>query len=166
MLPRRATATLLAVPLLVLTGCGEVKRELPNKEVATPVALDKPQPTIYPGPTAPPTTAAPTSAAPTATGTGEPTGEPGGANEVQGTAANKFEPTLLEVKAGSKVTWTLTAGHTVTGGKDGVPDAASPIGDSGFGKTSYEVTFDKPGTYPYYCVPHVSLGMTGEIVVK
>lgn len=89
-----------------------------------------------------------------------------GGAEVQGTAENKFEPPSLEVKVGTKVTWTLTAGHSVTGGKDGVPDAGSPIGDSGIGVPSYEVTFDKEGKFPYYCVPHVGLGMTGEIVVS
>jgi plastocyanin len=166
MLLRRATATLLAVPLLLVTGCGEVKRLQPNEEVAKPVALDKPKPTINPGPTSPPPTTAapaPTSAAPT----GEPTGEPTGGTEVKGTIGNAFEPAKLEIKAGDTVTWTLDGAHSVTGGTDGTgkPDPASPM-KSEIGVPTYKATFDKPGTYPYYCFPHFSVGMKGEIVVK
>jgi len=168
MLPRRATATLLAVPLLLMTGCGEVERKQPNKDVATPVALENPQPTINPGPTSPPpTTAPPTSAAPTATGTQAPTKAPAGGTEVKGTIdTNRFVPETLEVKVGDTVTWTLDGAHSVTGGTGPTADPASPVGDSGIAVPTYKVTFDKPGSYPYFCVPHVSLGMTGEIVVK
>jgi plastocyanin len=166
MLLRRATATLLAAPLLLLaTGCGDIERQQPNQEVAKPVALDKPTPTIYPGPTSPPpTTAAPTSAAPT--GSGSASKPPaGGGTEVKDTPDNKFDPPSLEIKAGDTVTWTLAGFHSVTGGAPGAPDNASPMkGEPGV--KSYKVKFDKPGTYPYYCIPHETLGMTGEIVVK
>jgi len=29
----------------------------------------------------------------------------------------------------------------------------------------FEYTFEKPGTYDYYCIPHKSVGMVGRIVV-
>ncbi len=30
----------------------------------------------------------------------------------------------------------------------------------------FEVTFTQPGTYPYYCNPHRSLGMMGTVIVE
>jgi plastocyanin len=47
-----------------------------------------------------------------------------------------------------------------------VPSGAQPW-DSGFvnGGQSYSHTFDVPGTYRYFCLPHESLGMVGTIVV-
>jgi len=86
---------------------------------------------------------------------------------VAATAANKFNPDSLTVPAGTKVTWTNEGGfHSVVGG-DGTEDPASPIGNNPLPDPSakVEVTFDKPGTYKYYCEPHVSLGMKGEIIV-
>ncbi|HEU0131465.1 MAG TPA: plastocyanin/azurin family copper-binding protein [Mycobacteriales bacterium] len=81
----------------------------------------------------------------------------------------KFDPPSITVAVGGKVTWTNTGGgfHTVTGGDNGTPDASSPVGDGvldATGKT-YSVTFDKAGTYAYFCRPHAGLGMKGEIVV-
>jgi plastocyanin len=86
--------------------------------------------------------------------------------EVKGTSANTFEPAKLEVKIGTKVTWTLEGAHSVTGGEGPQADPESPVGDSGIGVPTYEVTFEKEGTFPYFCVPHESLGMVGEIVVS
>jgi plastocyanin len=87
---------------------------------------------------------------------------------VSATAAFKFEPASVQVAVGGKVTFTNTGGgfHTVTGG-DGTPDPASPIGDHDLGATgaTISVTFAKAGTYAYFCKPHVSLGMKGEVVV-
>lgn len=165
MLPRRATAVLLAAPLLLLTGCGDVTRLQPSaKATASPLA--KPTPTINPAPTTPPATTAapaPTSAAPTATGSAPPA--VGGGTEVKGTIDNKFVPAKLEIKAGDEVTWTLDGAHSVTGGTGPQADPNSPM-QSEIGVPTYKVKFDKAGTYPYFCQPHISLGMVGEIVVK
>jgi plastocyanin len=30
----------------------------------------------------------------------------------------------------------------------------------------YSYTFSQAGTFPYYCKPHVSLNMTGTVVVQ
>jgi plastocyanin len=84
------------------------------------------------------------------------------------TATLKFDPATLTVPAGTKVTWTNTGGgfHTVTGGENGQKDPNSPMDGTidSEGKT-YSVTFDEAGTYKYFCAPHLTQGMTGEIVV-
>ncbi|HVE63678.1 MAG TPA: plastocyanin/azurin family copper-binding protein [Mycobacteriales bacterium] len=87
---------------------------------------------------------------------------------VQATNALKFEPASLTVPVGTEVTWTNEGiFHTVTGGADGTEDPSSPIGNGTLADASstYAVTFDKPGTFPYFCQPHISSGMKGEIVV-
>ena len=91
----------------------------------------------------------------------------GGAS-VETTADNKFSPVELTVAAGTKITWTMPQAsyHTVTGG-DGTPDQSSPIGRGVLdaqGKT-YSVTISEPGTYAYFCEPHVGQGMKGTVVV-
>jgi plastocyanin len=88
-------------------------------------------------------------------------------NEVAATAENKFEPATINVKAGEEVTWTNTGGaHTVTGGEE-APDPASPIGNNNLfdPNATVKVKFDKPGTYKYFCQPHLAVGMVGEVVV-
>jgi plastocyanin len=85
--------------------------------------------------------------------------------QVAGTADNRFDPPTLEVAVGTKVTWTLTGFHSVTGGRDGQADPASPI-KSELGVPTYEVTFDSEGTYDYFCQPHATLGMKGVVIVK
>jgi len=73
-----------------------------------------------------------------------------------------FSPATLTVHAGTRVTWTNRDDepHTVT--SSGSPRAfASGALDTG---GSFAFTFDKPGTYPYYCAIHPH--MTGVIVVK
>jgi plastocyanin len=169
MLSRRATGLLIAAPLVLLTACGDAERLSPNADVATAAAVDKPKATINPAPketpTATATSAAASSPGQTATSAATDGAPAAGGNAVKGTPDNKFDPASLEVKVGTKVTWTLEGVHSVNGGTDGKPDPASPM-QSQIGVPSYEVTFDKPGTYPYFCLPHFSLGMKGEIVVK
>lgn len=89
--------------------------------------------------------------------------------------AHSFLPATVTVPVGTTIQWFwVSAGHTVTSGADGVADglfcspgdldcAAGVTSDVG---TFYEHTFDAPGTYPYFCVPHYSVGMKGTIVVQ
>lgn len=91
-------------------------------------------------------------------------GAQAGGAEVKGTIDNKFDPQKLEIKVGDTVTWTLDGAHSVNGGTDGKQDPESPM-NSQIGVPTYEATFDKEGTFPYFCQPHFSLGMVGEIVV-
>lgn len=74
-----------------------------------------------------------------------------------------FEPQTLTVQAGTTVTWVNgNITHTVTA-DDGTFDS----GFLGSGET-FDVLFDTPGSYPYFCLPHGGpggIGMAGTIVV-
>ncbi|HVF20481.1 MAG TPA: plastocyanin/azurin family copper-binding protein [Mycobacteriales bacterium] len=157
-------AALIALPLL--TSCGDTNRLKANPDTAKPNPLAAVQPTVF--------AAKPSeSAKPAEPGASEsarpaepsaPAAEPG---TVTATVDNKFEPAELQVKVGDKVTWKNAGGfHTVTGGET-APDPASPLGDKPLADAgaTHEVTFDKPGSYPYFCQPHAALGMKGTIVV-
>jgi len=76
-----------------------------------------------------------------------------------GAADDRFEPPTLTVAPGTTVKWTNTGKHphTVTD-RNGTFDS----GDIAPGGT-YSVTFQKAGTYHYYCKHHK--GMEGTIVV-
>jgi plastocyanin len=78
-----------------------------------------------------------------------------------------FTPNVLNIKAGTTVTFVNTDGnsHTVTSVKPGTTDSDG-IFDSGIikaGKT-YSFTFGKPGTYQYICMIHTH--MSGTINVS
>jgi plastocyanin len=160
----RLAAALTAV--LALTACGKTARTRPTSK-ATPVQVPSFAATVNPAPTTPPPSAtASESGSPATTASASATGGGGGGNAVHavGGATNRFEPATLTVKAGTTVTWTAEGYHSADSGKPPTPDAKGPIhAPAGF--TSYQVTFKTPGTYKYFCVPHASLGMTGEIVV-
>jgi plastocyanin len=97
-------------------------------------------------------------------------------NTVDLTDSLRFEPATLTVARGTTVTWRNMSQivHTVTDdpAKAATPaDAQLPSGaqpwDSGNlnpGQT-YTHTFDTPGTYKYFCVPHETAGMVATIVV-
>jgi plastocyanin len=78
----------------------------------------------------------------------------------------QFMPAELVVEAGTTVTWanqdqilhTATSGAT-PGQADGTFDG--PM--DGAGK-SFSFTFEKPGTYPYFCSRHNS--MVGKVIVR
>jgi plastocyanin len=72
--------------------------------------------------------------------------------------------------------------HTVTRYAEEVPDSTVYFASGGFdseqtarqneedglianGQT-FEHTFDRPGRYEYFCIPHESAGMTGTIRVE
>ena len=78
-----------------------------------------------------------------------------------------FEPDPLRVEAGTKVTWTNedAAVHTVTTGPRGRPDGRvdGKLEKSG---GTFSATFDKPGTYRYFCSLHSGPGMEAELVVE
>lgn len=93
---------------------------------------------------------------------------------------NRFTPKELTISQGETVTWSFdSAGHNVSaipGHSDKVklPDGAEPFasydGDKKFDTVDrgdiYEHTFETKGTYQYVCIPHVSLGMVGTIIVE
>lgn len=67
-----------------------------------------------------------------------------------------FTPSVIEVPAGSTVTWTFLSGeqHNVV-----FDDLASPTQDWG----TWSNTFTQPGSYPYVCTLHA--GMEGRVDV-
>jgi plastocyanin len=86
---------------------------------------------------------------------------------INGLESPFFTPDVLNVKAGTTVTFVNTDGttHTVTSVKPGTSTADGTF-DSGFikaGKT-FTYTFSTPGTYDYVCMIHSQ--MRGTIVVS
>ena len=81
------------------------------------------------------------------------------------TINNVFVPADIAVQPGDVVRWVLGGGiHTTTsgvGGPDGLWDA--PIDSA---NTSFQYTFNTPGTFYYFCRFHIALGMNGSITVS
>lgn len=90
---------------------------------------------------------------------------PGGATvDTVRLVGTSFQPSSLTVKTGSTIVWVNTESmvHTVT------PDGHSQwtrAETSSPGEVT-RATIDAAGTYEYYCEPHRSAGMTGQIVVQ
>lgn len=88
-----------------------------------------------------------------------------------------FAPETVTIAAGETVLWKNTSSivHTVTADPEkaanadhvDLPDGAEPF-DSGFigAGESYSRTFETPGHYTYFCIPHEAAGMIGELVVE
>ncbi len=84
-------------------------------------------------------------------------------------SAHAFDPPLVEAPVGTTIRWTNndTVAHTVTSGvSDGL--AGTPDGkfDSGFldAGATFVHTFDTPGVFPYFCIPHP--WMRGTLVIS
>jgi plastocyanin len=79
-----------------------------------------------------------------------------------------FDPPELHIKAGEAVKWTWVSGsHNVVSGAACTPDGKFTSGSSTVGPGStFSHTFDKAGTYPYYCDPHCGIGMVGKVIVE
>jgi plastocyanin len=103
-----------------------------------------------------------------------------------GMSSSKFLPPSLEVPVGTTVIWANTGSraHTVTAYEDEIPQDAAYFASGGFdgedaardawldetggaiySYETYEHTFEVPGAYTYFCVPHESGGMIGTITV-
>lgn len=75
-----------------------------------------------------------------------------------------FSTPTVRIKAGQSVRWVNQEAvlHTVT--PDGHSEwSSATLSASG---DNFTHTFSKAGTYPYYCQPHRSAGMTGTVVVE
>jgi plastocyanin len=90
----------------------------------------------------------------------------------------RFAPDTVRIGVGEVVEWRNVStgiGHTATllpesaadAGDARLPAGARPF-DSGNVPPggSWRHRFDVPGTYVYYCTPHVTVGMVGVIVVS
>ena len=76
---------------------------------------------------------------------------------------NFFEPANITIEPGTTVTWVQSGNnpHTTTS-YDGLWDSGMIEGGSG---GTFSFTFEEPGTYDYFCIPHESLGMIGSVTV-
>jgi plastocyanin len=79
---------------------------------------------------------------------------------------NYFDPIGLHVDPGTTVRFEIAAGgHSVTAYEDRIPADASAFDSGVISSGGFEYTFDEPGTYDYFCIPHESVGMVGRVVV-
>lgn len=90
-----------------------------------------------------------------------------------------FTPKTVEIVVGDTVTWEFKSlGHNVSA-KPGVdkvqiPQNAEPFASYKDDNTyavvekgaTYKHTFETPGKYDYVCVPHISSGMVGTVIVS
>jgi len=98
-----------------------------------------------------------------------------------------FLPDVYEISVGETVVWknTSEADHTVTAYDNGIPDGAAFFATGGFEnqasarhawqgqrggrlgpRETFEHTFEVPGTYEYFCIPHERAEMDGKIIVS
>lgn len=78
-----------------------------------------------------------------------------------------FVPDELTVDVGTEVTWEWgTDSHNIT--VESQPDDADWPGHEDIENTgfTYSYTFDVPGTYEYFCQPHVNQGMEATLIVE
>ncbi|WP_330632461.1 plastocyanin/azurin family copper-binding protein [Halocatena halophila] len=106
-----------------------------------------------------------------------------------GMDSDAFDPEEFTIETGDTVIWgnPSSRAHSVTAYEATLPDGAAYFASGGFdterdardswrehtgsagGKIlsgeTYEHTFEIPGTYPYFCIPHENV-MTGRIHVE
>ena len=99
-------------------------------------------------------------------------------------ANHRFTPETLTIAPGEAVRWVndTDEAHTVTAVQDSIPAGADYFSSGGASDEDaahdvidaelmdpgdvFEWTFEEPGTYRYYCIPHRADGMEGTIVVE
>jgi len=76
---------------------------------------------------------------------------------------NFFDPANITIEPGTTVTWVQSGNrpHTTTS-YDELWNSGIIAGGSG---GTFSFTFDEPGTYDYFCIPHEALGMVGSVMV-
>ena len=115
------------------------------------------------------------------TGQGSPTtGQPAYDIIVGPDSALRFDPERLTIRSGEIVVWYFASDtHNVSAVPDHHPEIALPTGAEPFASiktddpfltnpqgSTFRHRFTTPGRYVYVCVPHASVGMTGEIRVE
>ncbi len=87
------------------------------------------------------------------------------ANHDQGGSGEyKFVPSEFTFQLGETVTFQMsgeTEFHTFTSDELGIDESVD-----GGQTTTFQVTFDRPGTFEFICIPHEPFGMKGAITVK
>lgn len=110
--------------------------------------------------------------------------EPGTQRTVTMTNDLRFSPESMTLTVGEELEWINTSDidHTVTAYEAGLPENATYFASGGFTdeqqarqhvtrglippEDRYVHTFETPGQYSYYCIPHESGGMTGSVRVR
>lgn len=105
-----------------------------------------------------------------------------------GMQSNAFVPETIEISVGETVIWENSGSrnHTVTAYEQTLPAGATYFASGGYGSEEaardawaeqldgggdiqpgqrYEHTFEVPGNYGYFCIPHEPAGMVGTVVV-
>ena len=81
--------------------------------------------------------------------------------------SNVFTPDEITITAGDTVIWTNSQGsHNVNGTTSTFPSNPESFGNEVGSGWTFSHVFTIPGTYDYQCDPHVSFGMTGQIIVE
>ena len=115
--------------------------------------------------------------APTGDGNGRATGSPDGGTVIGMTDDLSFDPEEVTIRVGETVTWrnTSSVDHTATDDPSKAQDAANAVlpegaepWDSGTIEPGAEWshTFDVPGEYTYFCIPHEAAGMVARLTVE
>ncbi len=83
---------------------------------------------------------------------------------IEANGSLEFSPSALTIDAGTQVRWVNVTSvlHTVTPNGHSEWTAAT-IADNG---DTFVHAFNTPGTYQYFCEPHVGQGMSGTITVN
>jgi glucose/arabinose dehydrogenase len=77
-----------------------------------------------------------------------------------------FAPRTVTVQRGDTVRWSWVKGsHSTTSGIPGSPSGQwdSGVQSAGF---RFQHTFDRAGSFPYFCTPHGASGMAGSVIVR
>jgi plastocyanin len=76
---------------------------------------------------------------------------------------NFFDPANITIEPGTTVTWVQSGNnpHTTTS-YDGLWDSGMIEGGS---EGTFSFTFEEPGTFDYFCIPHEDMGMVGNVTV-
>jgi plastocyanin len=82
----------------------------------------------------------------------------------------RFTPANVTINAGDTVRWNNQQGfHDSVSGANGTPNglwnSSAQFGRLMFPGESFSFTFNSGGTFPYFCSPHVSVGMVGSVQV-
>jgi plastocyanin len=81
-------------------------------------------------------------------------------NVAFGGASLTFRPAVITINVGDTIIFSNVSGtHTVTGSGSDPFCGPNPV------STSCSHTFNTTGTFNYFCSPHVTLGMTGQVIV-
>jgi plastocyanin len=89
----------------------------------------------------------------------------------------EYTPDTVRVQAGETVRWENDSAvmHTVTADPEEaindesvrLPDGASTFNSGNMTpEQTFEHTFEVPGTYRYFCIPHEAVGMVGTVIVE